>query len=141
VVPYQENGLAIVAVGSFAESGAPAFPLGESRTCEGENLSRKVWHTGRPARTDSYERPSGSIAARMRELGIRSRVGAPIIVDERVWGLAVVGSKRPEPLPRPGPKRPLVSMRKLRLLRQDDHEKTTYISQGEHTRHPLFEMS
>jgi signal transduction histidine kinase len=30
---------------------------------------------------------------------MRSGVGAPIVVDERVWGLAVVGSSRPEPLP------------------------------------------
>ena len=52
-----------------------------------------------PARMDSYERAPGSIAARMRDLGIRSQVGAPIIVDDRVWGLAVVGSRRPEPLP------------------------------------------
>jgi hypothetical protein len=48
---------------------------------------------------DSYQRAPGSIAERMRDLGIRSRVGAPIIVDERVWGLALVGSRRPEPLP------------------------------------------
>jgi GAF domain-containing protein len=67
--------------------------------CEGENVSGKVWRTGQPARMDSYERAPGSIAARMRDLGIRSRVGAPIIVDDRVWGLAVVGSRRPEPLP------------------------------------------
>jgi hypothetical protein len=44
----------------------------------------------RPARMDSYERAQGSIAARTRDLGIRSRVGAPIIVDDMVWGLAVV---------------------------------------------------
>jgi hypothetical protein len=34
---------------------------------------------------DSYELAPGSIAARMRDLGIRSRVGAPTIVDDRVW--------------------------------------------------------
>jgi signal transduction histidine kinase len=96
---YEENGARIVAVGSFAESGVPDVPLGESHTFEGENVSEKVLHTGRPARMDSCERSPGSIAARMRDLGVRSRVGAPIIVDERVWGLALVGSTRPEPLP------------------------------------------
>jgi signal transduction histidine kinase len=98
VFRYQENGAGIVAVGSFAESGAPDIPPGESLICEGENVSGKVWRTSLPARMDSYERAPGSIAARMRDLGIRSRVGAPIIVDDRVWGLAVVGSRRPEPL-------------------------------------------
>ena len=32
-------------------------------------------------------------------LGLRSRVGAPIVVDERVWGMAVVGNSQPDPLP------------------------------------------
>ncbi len=99
VCRYQEHGAGIAAVGSFAESGVPDIPVGESLLCEGENVSGKVWRTGRPARVDSYELAPGSIAARMRDLGIRSRVGAPIIVDDRVWGLAIVGSRRPEPLP------------------------------------------
>jgi signal transduction histidine kinase len=99
VCRYRGNGAGIVAVGSFAETGVPDIPPGESLMCEGENVSGRVWHTGRPARMDSYEHAAGSIAARMRDLGIRSRVGAPIIVDDRVWGLAVVGSRRLEPLP------------------------------------------
>ena len=48
---------------------------------------------------DSFDGVAGAMAARMRELGMHSRVGAPIVVDERAWGLAVVGSARPEPLP------------------------------------------
>lgn len=96
---YEDNGAAIVAVGSFAEAGVAHVPLGESHPFEGENVSAKIWHSGRPARIDSYERAPGAIAARMRDLGLRSRVGAPIIVDGRVWGVALVGSTRPEPLP------------------------------------------
>jgi signal transduction histidine kinase len=96
---YEDNGTRIVAVGCYAEPGVPHLALGESHTFEGENVSAKVWHTGRPARMDSYERAPGNIAARMRDLGIRSRVGAPIIVDGRVWGMALVGSRRTEPMP------------------------------------------
>jgi signal transduction histidine kinase len=96
---YQDGGAGSVVVASYAESGMPHIPFGEHRTLEGENVSEKVWRTGRPARMDSYEHAPGSNAARMRELGIRSRVGVPIMVDERVWGMAVVGSSRPEPLP------------------------------------------
>jgi signal transduction histidine kinase len=96
---YQDDGAGSVVVASYAESGVPHIPLGEHRTLEGENVSEKVWRTGRPARMDSYEHAPGSNAARMRELGIRSRVGVPIMVDERVWGMAVVGSSRTEALP------------------------------------------
>src|SRR3954469_6524400 len=55
VCRYQEHGAGIAAVGSFAESGVPDIPVGESLLCEGENVSGKVWRTGRPARVDSYE--------------------------------------------------------------------------------------
>jgi signal transduction histidine kinase len=46
-----------------------------------------------------YETADGTIADRTRELGPRSRAGAPIIVDAHVWGVALVGTSGPEPLP------------------------------------------
>ena len=33
----------------------------------------------------------GTTSSGIRELGIRSAVGVPIIVDGRVWGAAIVG--------------------------------------------------
>ena len=35
----------------------------------------------------------------MRAVGVHAAVGAPIIVDGRVWGLAAVGSLQPGPMP------------------------------------------
>ena len=58
-----------------------------------------VLHTGRAARMDSHDDASGSTAATVRALGVRSAVGAPVVVDGQVWGAAIVGSSRPEPLP------------------------------------------
>jgi signal transduction histidine kinase len=58
-----------------------------------------VLRTGRPARMDSYENAAASPAARIRAPGPRSRVGAPIVVDEQLSGLAIAGWSRPEPLP------------------------------------------
>jgi signal transduction histidine kinase len=96
---FEADSAGSVVVACYAESGVPHIPVGERRTFEGENVSGQIWRTGRPARMDSYECAAGSIAARMRELGIHSRVGVPIVVDQRVWGMAVVGSSRCEPLP------------------------------------------
>ena len=48
---------------------------------------------------DSYENSAGSLAARVREVGVRTAVGVPVIVDGRVWGLAAVGSVEPGPMP------------------------------------------
>jgi len=73
--------------------------VGERFSVEGETVASMVWRTGRAARTDSPENASGPAAARIRELGLRSGVGAPIVVDGQLWGAAVVGSARSEPLP------------------------------------------
>ena len=73
--------------------------LGERFSLEGESVAAMVFRTGRAARMDSYENAPGSIAARFRALGIRTSVGAPIIVDGCLWGAAIVGSLQPEPLP------------------------------------------
>jgi signal transduction histidine kinase len=47
---------------------------------------------------DSHDDAPGTHAAQIRELGIRSAVGVPIVVDSRLWGAAIVGSSAPEPL-------------------------------------------
>ncbi len=75
--------------------------VGERHTLEGDSIASRVFHTGRAARLDSSElqRAPGSIAERLREMGFRCTVAVPIVVDERVWGMAAVGSAAPDPLP------------------------------------------
>jgi signal transduction histidine kinase len=48
---------------------------------------------------DTHDNAAGTHAAQIRELGIRSAVGVPVVVDGRLWGAAIVGSWAPEPLP------------------------------------------
>jgi sugar diacid utilization regulator len=95
-----ESSSAITMVGAAAEPTALAkWPVG-TRTPIGDNtLAAMVQRSGQPARVDSYEDSAGSIAARVRALGLRAAVGVPIIVDGRVWGLAAVGSVQPGPMP------------------------------------------
>jgi signal transduction histidine kinase len=97
VVRYEPDGAATV-VASYSAPGVQDIPAGERLTVEGDNIAASVFRTGRTARMDSFENAAGSVAARVRQLGMRSRVGAPIVVDDGVWGLAVVAS-RSEPLP------------------------------------------
>jgi signal transduction histidine kinase len=55
--------------------------------------------TGGPARLDDYADAVGPIAEGIREEGIRSVVGTPILVEGgRIWGLIAAGSSQ-EPLP------------------------------------------
>jgi sugar diacid utilization regulator len=95
---YESSG-AITMVGAAAEPTALAkWPVG-TRTPIGDNtLAAMVQRSSRPARIDSYEDSAGSIAARVRAVGLRAAVGVPIIVDGRVWGLAAVGSVQPGPM-------------------------------------------
>jgi signal transduction histidine kinase len=65
----------------------------------GETINSLVRRTGQPGRMQTYEDSPGPLAARLRELGIRSEVGAPVIVDGHVWGALIAGTDQPKPLP------------------------------------------
>jgi GAF domain-containing protein len=75
------------------------LPVGARLTLEGDNVAAMVLRTGRTARMNSHEHAAGSAAAWIRDLGLRSGVGAPIIVEGRLWGSAIVGSSEMQPLP------------------------------------------
>jgi hypothetical protein len=75
------------------------WPVGARTSTGGNTLASMVQRTGEPARMDSYEDVAGTLATRVRAVGIHAAVGVPVIVDGRVWGLAAVGSARPGPMP------------------------------------------
>lgn len=90
---------ATVVVGSRGEHGNAMMLKGEHLSLEGDNVAALIRREGRPARIDRLDIAAGSTAERVRRIGLRSAVGAPIIVDGRVWGAVIVGSALPEPLP------------------------------------------
>jgi GAF domain-containing protein len=73
-------------------------PAGTRVSLEGDSVSRLVRDTGAPGRLDSYEGASGELAQLIRRLGICSQVGAPVVVEGRVWGVLIAGSDRADPL-------------------------------------------
>jgi signal transduction histidine kinase len=79
-------------------SSAAVFPVGSRWKLEGNNLCSLVVRTGRPARIESYVDASGAIDVALRDGGVRSAVGTPIIVEGRVWGVMAAGSGQQEPL-------------------------------------------
>ncbi len=78
----------------LATSGSTAegFPVGARWSLGGRNLSTIVSETGRPGRIDGYADAFGPLGDTGRDLGIRSSVGTPIIVEGRVWGVIIAGS-------------------------------------------------
>ena len=89
---YEPDGTATV-VGGHGERGVDV-QTGERHALEEGTVSAEVLRTGRPARVDSYEHASGRIAEQLREAGIRRAVGAPIVVEGRLWGVMVAGWKQ-----------------------------------------------
>jgi GAF domain-containing protein len=79
-------------------SSAAVFPMGSRWKLEGNNLCSLVVRTGRPARIESYADASGAIDVAIRDAGVRSAVGTPIIVEGRVWGVMAAVSGQREPL-------------------------------------------
>jgi PAS domain S-box-containing protein len=90
---------AFIPLAIYHGDGLQQVPEGLRLALDGDNVATAVFRTGRAARMDSHDSAAGTHAARIRELGIRSAVGVPIIVDRRLWGAAIVGSSSADPLP------------------------------------------
>jgi signal transduction histidine kinase len=69
--------------------------VGARLTLEGENAMGAVLRTGRAARQDSFERTTGTLADIARKGRVGTSVGAPIVVEGRLWGVVVVSSRGP----------------------------------------------
>ena len=74
-------------------------PTATTLPLDGDVINVIVRRTAAPGRCDSYDDVSGELAALLRRLGIRSEVGAPVVVDGQVWGALIAGTDQPEPLP------------------------------------------
>ena len=95
---YEPDGTALL-LAAADEPGLQKMPVGERFSLDGDNVAAMVRRSGRAARMDSHDHAAGTAAARIRALGLCSAVGAPIVVDNRVWGVAVAGSSRPDAFP------------------------------------------
>jgi len=84
----------IETVGSWSRS-AGTLPVGTRTRPESAPLSRLIRRTRRPARVD-YEDAGVNVAP---QVAWRSGVGAPVIVEGRLWGIIVAVSKTDRPLP------------------------------------------
>jgi GAF domain-containing protein len=85
-------------VGRWSVPGT-AFPDGARLRMQGVGVTVTVLETGRPAGTERFEGPPGSISDCFAQLGARAGVGAPISVEGRLWGAVVAAATEAERLP------------------------------------------
>jgi PAS domain S-box-containing protein len=74
-------------------------PTGTRLPIAPDTINHLLATTVAPARVDSYADASSELGRLIRERGIRSEVGAPVIVEGRLWGAVIAGTDRPEPMP------------------------------------------
>ena len=94
---YDADGATIV--GAWSSTDALPIPVGTRVQIGGRNVATLVFQTRGPARIDDYADATGLVADVADASGIRSAVGAPISVEDRLWGVMSVVSIRDEPLP------------------------------------------
>jgi signal transduction histidine kinase len=74
-------------------------PLPDRWPIEEGDPTTLIAETRRAARVDDWSDVPGQISAFIRDIGIRSSVGSPILVEGRLWGALAVHTKQPQPLP------------------------------------------
>jgi signal transduction histidine kinase len=87
-------------------------PTGTCLPLQGESINAVIRSTGEPQRFDGYDDAEGELAAVIRNRGISSEVGAPVVVDGQVWGALIAGWDSPE-LSADGSERRLASFAEL----------------------------
>jgi signal transduction histidine kinase len=77
-----------------------SLPVGTRVGLQGDSVAAMVQRSGGPSRFDTYEGLSGPVIELANTLGAmpRSTVGAPIVVDGRIWGTILASSTKSEPL-------------------------------------------
>jgi PAS domain S-box-containing protein len=95
---YESDGT-ITALAAWNRTGNQFPPVGSRWPIAGKSITALVFATGRSARVDNYADASGALAVGLRETGVRSAVGTPIIVEGRLWGVMGAGSNLEQPMP------------------------------------------
>ncbi|MDA0158729.1 CHASE3 domain-containing protein [Solirubrobacter ginsenosidimutans] len=93
IARFEDDGAVVIVAADPPGHIAVGVPLALG---EGTSIAT-VLKTVRPVRTDEYAHPSGPLADVIDEMGLRSSVGCPILVEDQLWGAIAAGS-RGEPL-------------------------------------------
>jgi signal transduction histidine kinase len=86
------------AIAGWAAAG-DTIPIGALLPLDGDSLSARIFRTAAPARMDSYAGLDGEVGELARHLGLRSTVGAPVLVDGTLWGALIAATRSADPLP------------------------------------------
>jgi GAF domain-containing protein len=92
VCRYDDEGATMTVLAVWGDR-PERFQPGTRWPLDGPSVSAEVYRTGRTARLEDYTDIPGSLAAQARD-DFSKVAGAPIIVDDRVWGVILTNSLR-----------------------------------------------
>jgi signal transduction histidine kinase len=99
IIRYDPDGM-FTYVAAWGKAVDYVPPVSSRWMLGGHNIGTLVFETGRPARLDHYvDNSSGPASYVVRKVGYDSAVGAPVIVEGRLWGLIGASSTLGQPLP------------------------------------------
>ena len=87
-----------VTVAGWSESGDIHVPVGTRYPLTPDTVGGVIVRTRATARIDSWEDAASELGRLVRARGIRSSLGAPVVVEGQIWGALVAASDREEPL-------------------------------------------
>ncbi|MFL5962097.1 MAG: GAF domain-containing protein [Gaiellaceae bacterium] len=93
---FQDDGAGTTIAG-WSGDGGPIPPIGSRFPLVGDSVAARIFETGTPARIDSYAEAEGEGADLARRLRLRSTVGAPILVEGKLWGALLAATRGVEP--------------------------------------------
>jgi len=80
-------------VASWGDDG-PNLPIGTRFPLDGDNLAARIFKSGAPARMYSHEESWTNAATVLAQsLRVRSAVGAPILVEGKLWGTLMAATR------------------------------------------------
>jgi signal transduction histidine kinase len=95
------DGDTIRVIGDWSEDGEVMQIAGQVFPFGGDTITARIVGTAAPARLNSAAELQTEFArARWAELGLQASIGAPIIVDDKVWGVVTAARTQPnDPFP------------------------------------------
>ena len=95
IARFEPDGTSVVVVGAVGEY-VVKWPVGTRVELPDYAALAVVWRTGRSARIDEdvWSSASDPVADALREMGIRSLVASPIVVEGRLWGAVNAWTRR-----------------------------------------------
>jgi len=91
MIRYESDGTSSI-VASWGAGAGASLPVGDREPLGGRNLVTIISETSSPARLDHYDGVTGARVERLAKAGFHAGVGAPIMVQGRLWGAVLAAS-------------------------------------------------